>query len=250
MRIIPAIDLKDGIVVHAVAGRRAEYRPLSSVLATDPQPATVARGLIDRLGLGEFYVADLDAIAGSDPDWASYDALIGAGGMLWIDAGISGLQRAETLAKYVGQHPAVTGIIVGLESLADAGNLKDISRIVSPERCIFSLDLWAGTPRARAAQWQGCNPLDIVADVVDAGLRRLIVLDVAAVGMNRGCPTLDMCRELSRCNPDVSLISGGGLESAEDLGPAVNAGCDAVLVSTALHNGRMELDSIARCLAS
>jgi len=246
MRIIPAVDLKDGIVVHAVAGRRAEYRPLTSVLAANPQPATVARGLIHRLGLSEFYVADLDAIAGSGPDWASYDALMRAGGSLWIDAGITDLQRAEVLAKFAGQHRAVTGVVIGLESLADAGDLDTICRIIGPQRCIFSLDLWEGSPRARAMQWQGLRPLNIAADVVAAGIRRLIILDVTAVGMNQGCPTLDLCRELSRCNPDVHLISGGGIGSTEDLVRADNAGCDAVLVSTALHNSRMELDGLAQ----
>lgn len=239
MRIIPAIDLKDGIVVHAVAGRRAEYRPLTSVLAADPQPATVARGLIDELGLSEFYVADLDAIAGGEPDWTSYDALIRAGGSLWIDAGITDLRRAEALATYAERHPDVTGIIVGLESLADAGDLQDICQMIGPERCLFSLDLLAGSPRIRAMQWQGLSPLDIAASAIAVGIHRLIILDVAAVGISRGCPTLDLCRELRRSNTNVELISGGGIGKPEDAEQAANAGCDAILVASALHDGRL-----------
>jgi uncharacterized protein related to proFAR isomerase len=30
MQVIPVIDLKDGVVVHGIAGRREEYRPLVS----------------------------------------------------------------------------------------------------------------------------------------------------------------------------------------------------------------------------
>ena len=43
--VIPVIDLKDGVVVRGVAGRRDEYRPIESRFASDPRPATVAQGL-------------------------------------------------------------------------------------------------------------------------------------------------------------------------------------------------------------
>lgn len=237
MRIIPAIDLKGGIVVHAVAGRREAYRPLRSVLVADPRPATVARGMIDTFGLSEFYVADLDAIAGDKPDWASYDALIGAGRALWIDAGAGDCPSAKKLAQYADRTPAVTGLIVGLESLADARALRELSKIISPQRLIFSLDLLSGIPRSIAPPWQGRSPLEIAEDAVAAGVRRLIVLDVAAVGIGQGCPTLALCRELRRCFAEIELVSGGGVRSLADMEMMAAAGCDAALAATALHDG-------------
>ena len=32
--VIPALDLKGGVVVHAVAGDRADYRPIASPFGT------------------------------------------------------------------------------------------------------------------------------------------------------------------------------------------------------------------------
>jgi len=252
MQIIPAVDLLGGVVVHGVAGRRSEYRPLTSLLAADPQPATVARGLIDSLGLREFYVADLDAITGGEPDWASYQRMIQCGASLWIDAGVTDLQRALVLKRFADVHPTVTGIIVGSESLTDSGHLEELVAQIGPQRLIFSLDLAAGKVRTVAPQWvewrSGSSPghaeygaLQIATDVIAAGVRRVIVLDVAAVGVGKGCPTLNLCRELRSRHADIELISGGGIRNAADVEQLAAAGCDAALVATALHDGRIDL---------
>src|SRR5204863_88551 len=43
MRIVPVLDLKGGIVVHARRGQRADYAPLRSPLVDGCEPVTVAR---------------------------------------------------------------------------------------------------------------------------------------------------------------------------------------------------------------
>src|SRR5947209_7775724 len=63
MRIIPVLDLKAGLAVHAVAGDRAYYQPIRSILHQGSDPIGLARAYRDKLGLSDLYVADLDAIA-------------------------------------------------------------------------------------------------------------------------------------------------------------------------------------------
>jgi phosphoribosylformimino-5-aminoimidazole carboxamide ribotide isomerase len=65
MRLIPVLDLKRGVVVRGVGGRRDEYRPVESVVSRSADPVDVACGLRERFGFREFYIADLDAIAGA-----------------------------------------------------------------------------------------------------------------------------------------------------------------------------------------
>ena len=64
MRVIPVIDLKGGVAVHAVRGDRERYRPLRSGIAEGSDPVEVTRAVRERFGLDELYVADLDAIGG------------------------------------------------------------------------------------------------------------------------------------------------------------------------------------------
>jgi phosphoribosylformimino-5-aminoimidazole carboxamide ribotide isomerase len=104
---------------------------------------------------------------------------------------------------------------------------------------VFSLDLVAGVPRAASPQWRHYSPLEIAADVVAAGIRRLIVLDVAAVGVDQGCPSLPLCRQLRDRYPKLELTSGGGVRDDNDLSQLAAAGCNVALVASALHNGRI-----------
>ena len=46
MEVIPVLDLKGGVVVHARMGQRDQYRPIETPLAPTSKPADVARGLL------------------------------------------------------------------------------------------------------------------------------------------------------------------------------------------------------------
>jgi phosphoribosylformimino-5-aminoimidazole carboxamide ribotide isomerase len=67
MPILPVLDVLDGAVVRGIGGRRAEYRRIASRWTASAEPVDVARALASPFGFTEFYVADLDAIAGRPP---------------------------------------------------------------------------------------------------------------------------------------------------------------------------------------
>src|SRR6516225_10097070 len=62
MEVIPVIDLKDGVVVHARMGMRSAYAPIETALSPTSRPNDVARGLMSIFPFKKFYVADLNAI--------------------------------------------------------------------------------------------------------------------------------------------------------------------------------------------
>src|SRR5437868_5115866 len=88
MPILPVMDLLRGQVVRAVAGRRAEYRPIVSRLAASADPVAIAHAFRARLGVEELYIADLDAIGGAAPALPLFRSLAAAGFQLWVDAGL------------------------------------------------------------------------------------------------------------------------------------------------------------------
>lgn len=239
MRIVPVIDLEAGQVVHAVAGRRAEYRPVRSALASDARPQSIAcafRGL----GFSEAYVADLDAIAGREPAWDVYGEIADSGLELLVDAGVADEQRARQLAEFrLADGRELAGVIIGLESIASPAALSACLAAISTQRLIFSLDLRDGQPLACAPQWKHLPAEQIAAVVVTAGVERMIVLDVASVGMGQGCGTHELCRHLRDAYPQLELIAGGGVSDRNDLDSLAQAGCNAVLIASALHSGTL-----------
>src|SRR6185503_3356039 len=100
MKILPVIDLSGGQAVHAVAGDRASYRPVRSVLAPSADPLELARGYRDRLGLREVYLADLDAIAGGEAQGEVYRARRRDDFVLMVDAGVRGRHLALGLKEW------------------------------------------------------------------------------------------------------------------------------------------------------
>jgi phosphoribosylformimino-5-aminoimidazole carboxamide ribotide isomerase len=243
VQIIPVLDLKARLVVRGVAGRRDEYRPVVSRIANDAQPRTVARAFA-ALGLSEAYVADLDAIAGAAPAIDTYRELIDEGLSLWVDAGCGDVSRAMQLASFAHSGKTLARIVVGLESLAAPAELGAIAKAVGPRRIVFSLDLKAGQPICAPA-WNQLPPVAIAQAALDAGTREVIVLDLADVGTGGGARTLDLCRAIrAAAGVPLRLIAGGGVRGLADLRALAAAGCDAALVASALHDGRLTREEI------
>jgi phosphoribosylformimino-5-aminoimidazole carboxamide ribotide isomerase len=234
MRIIPVIDLKDGRVVRGQGGRRHEYRPIVSRLVPSSRPLEVAEAFRGRFGLEDLYVADLDAIAGARPMLALYAELRSRGFRLWVDAGVRGATTAEPLAA-----AGLEGVVVGLETVTGPAELEGLCRRWGG-RIIFSLDLQAGQPLGNTSAWQAPDARSIAAQAVSGGVRRLILLDLARVGEGTGTGTEALCAQLAADHPELEVVAGGGVRNGQDLWRLKRCGVRAVLVASALHDGRLE----------
>ena len=239
MRVIPVIDLKAGQVVRGIAGRREAYRPIESQLVPSAAPALVARALVDHFGCDTLYVADLDAIGGAAPAWSIYEQLAALGVSLWVDAGLSSSSQVVQLAKWNAGGMSLAGIVAGLESLPALDCLTEWLDVTGSERLIFSVDLKDGRPIARDQELANRTGIEIALAARSRGVRRLIVLDLARVGMGGGAGTEHVCRAIRAVDTQIELVAGGGVRGVDDLRALAAAGCDAALVASALHDGRL-----------
>src|SRR3954465_8971887 len=97
MNVIPVLDLRAGIVVHARRGQHSEYAPLRSSLVQGCEPVAVARALCAICRTRTVYVADLDAVRGNPVNEAALAGLASVAAT-WVDAGATTPQRAAALA--------------------------------------------------------------------------------------------------------------------------------------------------------
>ena len=77
----------------------------------------------------------------------------------------------------------MAGIVAGLESLPALDCLSEWLDLAGSQRLIFSLDLKAGRPIVRDQQLANRTGIEIALAARLQGVRRLIVLDLARVGM-------------------------------------------------------------------
>ncbi len=234
------MDLSQGAARHAVAGDRAHYAPLRSVLTTSAtDPIALAVAFREQLGLNTLYLADLDAITGAKPHHALVRALIGHDMRIWLDAGV----RDESDMP-MGQ--AAVDVVLGLETLAGPDALARC--LARDGSAIWSLDLRDGRPiLAAGSDWGTSEPLALADVAVERGIRRAIVLDLARVGKGTGVgPTAAMVSQLRARHPSVLWCAGGGVADENDLKMLAEAGADAVLVGSSLHDGRLDAKAVAR----
>lgn len=237
IRMIPVLDLRGGVAVHAVRGQREAYAPVRSVLTSSTDPLALARAFITRFGSRECYVADLDAIAGRSDLGPTIRAIAHLGLAVWLDAGVSTAPDARRAIDH-----GAARVIVGTETLRDAGNLPAIvaavgrAKTVPAPRCVLSLDLRDGRLLGGSPAVERLDPLTLAVGGWEVGLRTFIVLDLARVGSGGGVQT-DTALRLRQALPSAEIIVGGGVRDSTDLRELARQGFDGVLVATALHTG-------------
>ncbi|MFL5859843.1 MAG: HisA/HisF-related TIM barrel protein [Solirubrobacteraceae bacterium] len=231
MRIVPVIDLKGGIVVHARRGQRAEYAPLRSPLVDGSEPVAVARALCAVCRTRTLYVADLDALAGAPVDEGTLASLAAVADP-WVDAGATTPERAAALAR-----AGVARTVIGTESLGPGAPDERFLAAAAPPR-VLSVDLRDGRLISPRAELAGREPAAAAALAGALCARELLVIDLARVGSGAG-PPLDAVAELAASLPGHDIYAGGGVRDDDDLQALEAAGAAGALVATALHEGRI-----------
>ena len=244
MRVIPVLDILHGRAVHARCGDRQRYEPVRSRLPAPLGDAlALARAYHNVLALGDLYIADLDAIARSERNRPLLRSIAALGAHVMVDAGVTTPERARQVLE-----DGAAAVVVGLETLASFEALASIVQAVGAERVLFSLDLRDGVPIVRGGVPKPGSPLETMRYALGAGVRSVIVLDLARVGTGTGVD-VSLVHEMRRAFPGVELLVGGGVRGREDLERLADAGCHGALVASALHDGRLgaaDIDAIER----
>ena len=223
MDIIPVIDVRHGVAVAAVRGRRSEYRPLITPLSASSDPAAVARGFASLFAFPVLYVADLDGIEGRGHNEGLIAALAAAipGVRIWLDDGTP----ARAAAERIGQEGKVT-LVIGSESVAGTGDIAAL-RALPQDSYVLSLDFkddhFDGPPAIldEARHW----PRDV------------IVMTLARVGSGEGPDIASVAAIAARAGPARRIYAAGGVRNRDDIDALRLVGAAGVLVASALHAG-------------
>jgi phosphoribosylformimino-5-aminoimidazole carboxamide ribotide isomerase len=243
MRLIPVIDLLDDHAVHAIKGTREHYRPVQSVLCDTSDPLALAAAFRDQLTLNEIYIADLNAIQGFSR--MRHQSLIGdlcriERMRIILDAGISDVKKAQAWFDQ-GVHK----VVIGSETLGALDDLQGIFARIEPHRLVFSLDLKNGQILSRCHLLASMTPMEALNQLQLAGWREIILLDLHRVGSREGVDAA-LVAKAHECFPDLHLLVGGGIAKPQELVELKSIGVAGILVATALHNGAINAQHIAR----
>jgi phosphoribosylformimino-5-aminoimidazole carboxamide ribotide isomerase len=225
MNIIPVIDLKDGVVVHARQGLRDQYQPINTGLCRSSDIDSVIEAFLSLHAFSTFYIADLDAITRQ----GSHEPLINKvlvrfpALTFWIDSGHRSGER------YAGR-PGNSVPVLGSESFCEetVDELKAFNN-----NFILSLDY---SPTDALGPKSLFHRPDLWPD-------RIIIMTLARVGSHRG-PDLDKLARFCRQYPDKHFIAAGGVRNKQDLTTLSGIGIRHALMASALHSGHLSAGDI------
>ncbi len=186
------------------------------------------------MGFEELYVADLDAIIDCSDNFEVFRQIAEATGLgLMVDAGITNLERAEKLLE-----SGVSKLVIGTETLQSKSFVAEAVRRFGSEHVIISLDL-KGNDVLVGKGFDDCiEPICLLKEFKEMGVREVIVLDLTRVGSGEGVNT-DFLKEAMQVGLEVYV--GGGVRNLEDLLELKQLGVSAVLVASALHYGKLSI---------
>lgn len=233
MILLPAIDLRDG---HAVRLTQGDYA-LETVYADDPLEVAT-RFVAD--GAEWLHVVDLDAALTGEACNAAVIAKIVAAVAIQVE--VSGGIRDEA-AVSAALDAGAARVVVGTRALADPAF---VARIVAAHGARVAIGLDVRGTRLQARGWtEDAGELHpTLASLNEAGVRAVVVTDVARDGMLNG-PNLALLDDV-RTRTDATVVASGGVGTIADLVALRDAGIAEAIIGKALYAGRFTLpDAIA-----
>ena len=226
MKIIPVIDLKNGVVVHAKQGQRDQYQPINTKLCRSPDIFNVIDAFLGLYDFDTFYIADLNAITRQ----GNNDALINdvlvyyPQFTFWCD---QGYRQYDLRLNYPGN----TLPVLGSESYSD-GNLLEMKAFNN--NFILSLDYSAAN--ALGAKRIFSNQ--------DFWPENIIIMTLDRVGSYAG-PDIEKLNDFCRQYPAKNFIAAGGIRNKQDLIALHAIGIRQALLASSLHCGKINGADIA-----
>ena len=226
MQIIPVIDLKNGLIVHAKYGNRDCYLPLKSTLCNSSNIFDVVDAFRVLFHVPTIYIADLNAIVrqGNNADLLSEVLAAFPHIMFCVDGGYPLCNnKLKQLANFLP--------VLGSESFQDK-NIFEIKQF--KKNYILSLD-YSTTGE------MGAKTLFSKQDLWP---ENVIIMSLPRVGSNKG-PDIEKLSVYRKHYPQQKIIAAGGIRDVHDLKKLKQIGIQQALVATALHNGAISPENIS-----
>ena len=237
MKIIPVIDVLNGIAVHGIRGERKRYQPLQSLLCKSADPIEIASAF-ESLGFSSLYLADLDAILGKIANFSVYRQIMTETSLdLMVDAGIADIATAEEMME-----TGVSKIVVGSETLRSLGFVSQAVSAFGEDKIVVSIDQKGGKVLSASDSIALMDAVSFAQQLASLGVRQIILLDLDRVGTEYGINRIVLRTLLEQTS--VEVLVGGGIRSLQELEQLKTLGVSGALVATVLHNGKVTVDEL------
>ena len=229
MKLIPAIDLRDGKCVRLFQGdydRQTDY---------SDDPVGMARRF-SELKVRDLHVVDLDGARSGDQVNRSIVEAIANETHLAVQLG-GGIRDADTISNWLSL--GVSRCVIGSAAVSQPATVMDWLADFGPDRIVLALDVRIdddGIPLLTTDGWTQTSDVSLwerIEKYREAGLRHVLCTDISRDGALSG-PNVALYEEALRRFPWLALQASGGVRHIEDLYTLKDAGLPAAISGRAL----------------
>ena len=227
--VVPAVDMQDGQVVQLVGGERDTGR-------TYGDPVEAAERWVEA-GARTIHLVDLDgAFDGERANAAIVEAVD-------VDVQLGGgIRTAEDAIGLL--EAGVDRVILGTAAVETPEIVGEIDAAF-PESVVVSLDAKDGEVVVSGwTEGTGLDPAEAAARYESEGAGAILFTDVDVEGQLEGIRRDPV--EAVVDSVDIPVVASGGVSTLEDVRAIEDLGASAVVVGTALYEGRFTLDAAMR----
>lgn len=240
MRVIPAIDLKDGACVRLYQGDFAQTTEYSN------DPTAVGRRF-SALNVRDLHIVDLDgARTGSQANRAIVAEIARESG-LDIQLG-GGIRNREIVSAWLEN--GVSRCVIGSVAIKEPETVRPWLAEFGPDKIVLALDVkleQSGEPMLTTHGWTedaGMSLWECIDGYIDAGIQHLLCTDVARDGAMSG-PNFELYADILGRYPGLELQASGGVRHAGDLRQLRELGVPAAITGRALLDGAISATEVA-----
>ena len=238
MIVIPAIDLKNGLCVRLMQGRKSE------MTVYNENAVEVAKEFASA-GAQMIHVVDLDGAFNErdSPNRAVVRRIVDAvEAPVEFGGGVRSLEDVQQLCD-----AGVARVVLGTLAAESPDSLKDFVARFSSKICV-GIDARDGRVMSRG--WEAATPvmaIDLARSVAERGVERIIYTDIARDG-TLGGPNVEQTLAVVRAG-NVRVTASGGVSSLDDIKRLRDTReplLDSVIVGKALYEGKFKLEEAIR----
>lgn len=237
-QVVPAVDLQDGQVVQLVGGERGTGREYG-------EPVAAANRWLEA-GARTLHLVDLDgAFEGERRNAGAVEAVLSAvrdgadsAGDAAVDVQLGGgIRTVEDATALLAM--GVDRVILGTAAIENPDIVAEISEPY-PERVMVSLDAKAGEVVVSGwTEGTGLAPAEAAARYEALGAGAILFTDVDVEGQLEGVRREPVERVVDAVG--IPVVASGGVATLADVRELEDAGAAAVVVGSALYEGRFTL---------
>ncbi len=234
MKVLPAIDLKDGECVRL---RKGDYGTAHKVAA---DACETARGFIEA-GAELIHMVDLDGA--KDGTRANYDVvkrvIKETGALVELGGGIRSMDDIDAVLSLGAKR-----VIIGSAAVENPELVKEAVEKYG-DKIAVGIDAKNGTVRTEG--WLKDSKEDFIlfaGKMEGMGVRALIFTDIDRDGMLEG-PNFEQLKKL-RETVKCELVASGGVSTIEDVKSLKALGIDAAIAGKAIYTGALDLAEAVR----